>query len=168
MSARIVDDKFKKNKLQYFVQSMLAGCAVVAALFFFDVVTRPIIIASFGASAFIVFTRPHQKIASLRNVLGGYIAGIIVGMIIHYIIIIPAVENEFTVRVMYIISGGIAVFSAMFLMSIFDIEHAPAASIALGLVLNNWDAKTIIYILIGITIVSCIKQFTKRYMIDLS
>jgi len=163
---RIVDAKFRANKWRYAAQSALAALAVAAALLFFDVVRNPMIIASFGASAFIVFTRPNAGTSSPRYLIGGYVIGIVVGVAVHYATFLP-VEHDVTARALHIISGAAAVGISMFLMAVTETEHAPAAGISLGLVLNDWTFPTILFVVLGITVISGLHRIMKPRMMDL-
>ncbi|MGB2631009.1 MAG: HPP family protein [Candidatus Omnitrophota bacterium] len=163
---RYFDRKFQENKRQYIVQSLLAGFAVAFALVFFDVVRQPVIIASFGASAFIAFTMPQREISSPRRLIGGYLVGIVVGCLIHFLADIYN-ANYMLDRIMTVIAGGTAVCLAVFLMTITDTEHAPATSIALGLVINVWDLRTVLLIVAGISLISAIQRVFRPRMMDL-
>ena len=163
---KFLDKNFKPHKLQYVLQAVLGGLAICAVLFMFDIVKHPMVVASFGASVFIAFTRPHQKISSPRHLIGGYIIGIIVGVAIHYIFIDP-IDQESSYRFIYVLAGGLAVCLTMFLMTITMTEHAPSTSIALGLVINDWEMNTVVYILIGIVVISLIQKALKPLMMDL-
>lgn len=57
----------------------------------------------------------------------------------------------------------------MFLMVVFLCEHPPAAALALalGLVLNEWDAVTLLVIMTGIVALSIIKRVVMPLLTDL-
>jgi len=146
MRWEFIDKKFKENKKLYFLQSALATFTIFLILLFLDVVTHTAIIATLGATAFVVFAMPHAYISKMRVLKGGYIIGMIVGGLCSYAAnshIIAINGNE---EIAYIIFGGLAVGIAILLMVVTNTEHPPAAGMALGLVLNKWDYKTIIFI----------------------
>lgn len=124
------------------------------------------IIASFGASAFIVFARPHAETSKPRNLIGGYIVGIFVGAAVHYATVLP-IEHDVAVWVLHIVSGAAAVGISMFLMAVTETEHAPAAGIALGFVLNDWTFSTILFVVLGITVISVFHRLMRPRMMDL-
>ena len=138
----------------------------MCALLFFDVVRQPMIIASFGASAFLAFAFPKRRRSSPRCLIGGYFIGIIVGCSIHYLTEIP-LEQYLVLKMAHFVAGGLGVMISMFLMAITNTEHTPAASIALGFVINDWKWQTIILVMIGISLISIIKETLKPYVIDL-
>ena len=166
MTIRLLDAKFRNNKLKYIAQATMAGLAVGMALLFFDVVHQPAIIASFGASAFVAFTVPGQKFSGPRYLVGGYLIGVLVGGSVHFLTDVP-VDFYFAEKALYIVSGGIAVGIAMFLMAITNTEHAPATGIALGLVINDWTYRTIIMVIAGIIVISIIQRLMRFWMMDL-
>jgi len=51
----------------------------------FDVVTKAVIIAALGLSTFIAFTMPKAEVSKPRIMIGGYIVGIVVGCLCHYL-----------------------------------------------------------------------------------
>ena len=63
--------------------------------------------------------------------------------------------------------GGLAVGLAIFVMVITNTEHPPAASIALGLVLNGFEPRVILFILLGIVSLSVIKLALKPILKNL-
>jgi CBS-domain-containing membrane protein len=67
----------------------------------------------------------------------------------------------------FVIFGALAVGIAIFLMTITNTEHAPAAGIALGLVINQWSIKTIIFIIVAILWMSMVRKLLKPHLINL-
>jgi CBS-domain-containing membrane protein len=166
---RLLDQKFRSNKLKYFGQAVLGGLAVAIALQVFDVVNKPVIIASFGASAFIAFTMPNQPISRPRCLVGGYAIGLLVGVIISKLTTFPDFPADIYIlqKEVEITGGAIAVALAMFLMAITNTEHAPATGVALGLVINEWDLLTLGQVMSGIIIISAIQRLLRPWMMDL-
>jgi len=164
----IFDKKFKKNRLKYIFQCFLATLTIFAVLIFLDVLNEAALITALGASAFIVFTMPTQYSSDPRRLIGGYIVGLIVGFMFFLLSISTSsnqiFENEITLLVIF---GAISVGFAVFIMAVTNTEHAPAAGIALGLVINKWDYLTIIFIIIAILWLAGIRIILKNYLMDL-
>jgi CBS-domain-containing membrane protein len=164
----IFDKKFRKNTPKYIFQCFLASLTILAVLVFLDVLNEAALITALGASAFIVFTMPTQYSSDPRRLIGGYIVGLCVGFIFYLIstseLSNSLIGNHTTTLVIF---GSIAVGFAIFIMAVTNTEHAPAAGIALGLVINKWDYLTIIFIIIAIVWLAGIKIILKRYMMDL-
>jgi len=168
MTFIIIDKKFKKNTLKYIFQCVLATLTILAILLFLDILNEIAIITALGASAFIVFTMPKQYSSDSRRLFGGYIVGLIVGFIFYIIAILDFGKNIFgNPTTSLVIFGSIAVGFSIFIMSVTNTEHAPAAGIALGLVINKWDYITIIFIIAAVIWMFGIKTILKKYLIDL-
>ena len=164
----LFDKKFKNNPLKYIFQCFLATLTVLAVLLFLDVLNETAIITALGASAFIIFVMPTQYSSDPRRLIGGYIVGLIVGFIFYLIstsaVGVNLIENQTTLLVIF---GAISVGFSVFIMAVTNTEHAPAAGIALGLVINNWDYLTIIFIIIAIIWMAGVRLVLKKYLMDL-
>jgi len=164
----IFDQKFKYNKLQYFWQSSLAALTIFIVLLTFNVFTYAAIVASLGASTFIAFGMPRRASSKPRFLIGGYIVGLLVGLLfsfissLSFIASLPLVESFG-----FAIFGALAVGFSTFVMTITDTEHPPAAGIALGLVLSDCDLRIIVLIIVGIVLLSGIKELMKPHLKDL-
>jgi len=163
-----IDKKFKKNSLKYIFQCILATLTILAVLIFLDVLKETAIITALGASAFIVFTMPTQYSSDPRRLIGGYIVGLIIGLI-FYFLSQSQIKNifEFSETTTLVIFGAITIGFAIFLMALTNTEHAPAAGISLGLVINPWDYITIIFIVIAILWLASIRYLLRGYLMDL-
>ncbi len=165
---KIYDKKIKKNIKRYFLQCLLATLSILVILLFLNLFIHTTIIACLGATTFIVFAIPNSYGAQPRNLIGGYLCGIIVGIIgsllSNYLLSSFFIGKE---RILFIVFGSIAVGLAIFIMVITDTEHPPAAGLALGLVLGSWDYITIIIIICSILLMSGIKKVLGSVLIDL-
>lgn len=162
-----IDRKYKGHELQYLIQAVMAGLAVATVLILFDVVDHPAIIAAFGSSVFVVFTLPHRDYSRPRRLIGGYIIGIGTGCLFHVLAVLPT-DDYMMELLLHIVAGSLAVAISMFLMTILELEHAPAAGIALGFAINEkWIATTPIKVFLGIVVIVLIKQLIKKKLMDL-
>ncbi len=163
-----IDKKFRKNSLKYIFQCFLATLTILVVLIFLDILNEAALITALGASAFIVFTMPTQYSSDPRRLIGGYIVGLIVGFI-FYFVSQSQIKNifEFSDLATLVIFGAIAIGFAIFVMAVTNTEHAPAAGIALGLVINRWDYLTIIFIVIAILWLASIRYLLRGYLMDL-
>lgn len=163
---RLFDENFKKNRSRYILQSLLAGLSVGIALALFNVVEDPFIVAAFGASSFIAFGLPHSTMAKPRNLIGGYAVGSLIGGGLYFLTTIP-LEHPGALQAEHLLTCAVAVVLAMIVMTVTNTEHAPATSVALGLVINGWTPGVIVKVMIGITIISIINVVFKDKLIDL-
>lgn len=164
----IIDIKTRKNIWRYISQCILATGTILAILFFLDVLTETAIIAALGASAFIVFTMPNTYSSDPRRLIGGYFFGIITGFIFNFLSENIEIINFIGGNTSLIVFGALSTGVAIFLMTITNTEHAPAAGVALGLVINSWDYMTIIFILCAILLMAIIRKILRSKLMNLS
>ncbi|MFH2139105.1 MAG: HPP family protein [Candidatus Omnitrophota bacterium] len=165
---RILDPKFNQNKASYFLQSLLATLAIFVVLILLDARTNSAVIAALGASSFIAFTMPHAELSQPKFLIGSYLLGIISAGICYYLSILPFIKQiPFVSDFSCIIFGSIAVGLVIFLMVITNTEHPPAASLALGLVFNLFNLKSVFIVFSGIVCLSIIKAILKPVLKDL-
>ena len=169
-SIRVIDPKVRENLLNYLFQCLLATSIILISLLFLDILNETAIIASLGATSFIVFAMPKTYASSPRRLIGGYIIGISIGSICFYLGSINQIYfyTLFSTANLPIFFASIAVGLSIFLMTITNTEHAPAAGIALGLVINQWDAKSILFIIVVMLIMATIRHVLNPYLINLT
>ena len=161
------DEHFRlDNFKRYGLQCVLAGLAVLILLLVLDAVTQTVLIASLGASAFIAFAVPRSLHSDPRHLIGGYLVGLVSGVAMSSLDAIIATPGTWDHAVM-IIFGALAISLAMFSMVVTRSEHPPAAALALGLVLNEWNLTTLFVILSGVILLSIIKQIVLPMLMDL-
>lgn len=136
-------------------------------LLILDGVTQTVLIASLGASAFIAFAVPLSLHSSPRHMIGGYIVGILAGGSMSYLYSSIDVSILFIESAAMIVFGALATSVAMFVMVVTKTEHPPAAALALGLVLNEWDMLTLGVVLAGIVGLSIFKRMVLPLLMDL-
>ena len=166
---QIFDKKLKKYFPNYILQSLLATITLAIILYFENIFTHTAIIASLGATTFIIFAMPKYTAAQPRRIIGGHIIGIIVGVFCFYITsLVQNRENFFlTQNILEILIPSLSVGLSIFVMVITNTEHPPAAGTALGIVIQGWSYSTILVILITISILSLTKYLLKPWLEDL-
>ena len=165
---RFWDQKFTKNKARYLLQCLMAAVAVFILLVILDARRNTAVIAALGASSFITFTMPNARVSKPRFLIGGYLIGILSGVLSHHVSLLPFLADAAILsHLSSAIFGALAVGLAIFLMVVANVEHPPAASVALGLVLNNCDPRTILVVLGGIVCLSLIKRLIRPLLMDL-
>ena len=168
---KLIDEKVRKNIYNYIFQCLLATSIIFISLLFLNVLTETALIASLGATSFIVFAMPKTYASSPRRLIGGYSIGIGIGLICYYL---GSLTNSYSIINLFasnnspIVFASIAVGLSIFLMTITNTEHAPAAGIALGLVINQWDIKSVLFIIIVMLILSVTNHILQPYVINLT
>ena len=123
---------FIKHWKNYVFQSLLATASIFLVLIILDM-DEAVLIASLGATAFVVFALPEKFTAYPRNVIGGHFVGLLCGFFgiiaLHFL---PA-DNNILQNAIYAFTVGLSIF----IMTITDTEHPPAAGTAMGVVIKG-------------------------------
>lgn len=165
---RIFDEKFKNNKVRYLLQCALATLFIFILLLILDDISNITVIVALGASSFIAFTMPEARVSRPRFLIGGYLVGIATGCLCHHLSVMPLLAQLPIIQENpEVIFSALSVGTAIFVMAITNTEHPPAASLALGLVLNDCTTMTITVLLIGIISLSAIKAVLQPVLRDL-
>ncbi len=162
-------DRLRKDNIKrYALQCSLAAAVVLILLLVLDAVTQTVLIAALGASSFIAFAVPRSLHSSPRCLIGGYVVGIIAGYLMATLNMAFNFSGVANVHLGVIVFGALATGFAMFLVVATKTEHPPAAALALGLVLNEWDGMTLVVVMAGIIVLSICKQLVLPFLMDLS
>lgn len=162
---KIFDSRFSRNKSRYVFQCALATCCVLVVLAVLDVVADTVVIASLGASSFLVFAVPDGNVSRIRFLLGGYIVGCAVGTGCYWLAQwAPLVKLPVESATVY---GALAVGLTMFLMVITNAEHPPAAGVALGLVVQQWSWGTVLVAIAGVFALVTLRTLLRPVLIRL-
>jgi CBS-domain-containing membrane protein len=161
-------DRLRRDNLnRYLLQCTLASVVVLILLLILDTVTQTVLIAALGASTFIAFAVPRSLQSEPRYMIGGYLVGILVGSSIGTLSASIHYSDIVTAHVAMIVFGALATGLAMFVMVITKTEHPPAAALALGLVLNEWDFLTLVVVIVGVIVLTICKRLVLPILMDL-
>jgi len=150
-----IDEKFKKLWKYYIWQSFLAGVALFIIVLSLDK-GKMVVISAMGATAFIVFAMPHAVSANSKNVIGGHLVGLILGMIFFFFIDIP-----------YFYEFPIVVGIAIFIMVALDVEHPPAVGTALAVLIHEVSTDVLFIIIAVAVILSICHYYLRNHLKDL-
>jgi CBS-domain-containing membrane protein len=153
-----IAEELKLYWKNYVLQS-LAASGSIFVVFLILTTEDAVIIASIGATAFIIFAMPESITAKPRNVIGGHITGIIVGTLSA---LIPHQQTLASVAV-YSIAVGVS----MFIMVVIDTEHPPAAGTALGIAISGFSLNVTAILILSTLALSLIHHFFRRHLKDL-
>lgn len=154
-----IDREFRLYWKHYVLQSLLATASVFIVLYFLSW-QHAVIIASIGATTFIVFAMPDYITAQSRNVIGGHIVGLFCGFVFS---LIPHSALWLSALVY-----SLAVGTSIFIMVVTDTEHPPASGTALGVVMTGISLQVLIVVVMSIIILSVIHRLLKPYLKDLT
>lgn len=139
---RIFDPRVKRSPGSYLLQTMLATLALLAVLSVKDALSRTVVIAALGSTAFVLFVMPHSATASPRHVIGGHAIAVIVGSVAA----VFDAEGAF----FFALTGALTVGVSVLLMAITDTEHAPAAGTALGVVSHGFSWGLVLFLAVSV------------------
>ena len=158
---RSVADIARELKLywkHYVFQSLVASLAIFIVLLFLTI-QDAVIVASIGATTFIVFAMPKSITAKPRNVIGGHVVGIIVGSLcalIPHQLLLQSI-------VIYSLSVGFS----MFVMVVTNTEHPPASGTALGVAISGFSLQVTATMVASVVVLSLIHYCFKRHLRNL-
>lgn len=144
-------------------QSLLATGSVFLVLMILGM-EEAVIIASLGATAFVVFALPEKITAFPRNVIGGHFVGLCCGLAGIGLLHALPVTNNWVENAVYALAVGLSIF----IMTVIDTEHPPAAGTALGVVMKGYDPHVFIQVMIFAVIFTVIRLLLKKHMHDLT
>ena len=153
-----IRSRFMKLWKSYLYQSSLAG-AVVAIVLFILHINQAVVVASIGATAFIVFTMPKLSTAHPRRVVGGHIIGLACGSVMA---LIPHSTVPISV-IVYSVTVGLSIF----LMVASDFEHPPASGTALGVAISGFSLNVALAVIASSILLALAHHLLKRNLKDL-
>lgn len=144
------------------MQSLFATVSIFFVLVILGL-GEAVIVASLGATTFIIFALPHRFTARPRNVIGGHVAGLLSGYLCAFLIQVLPWNHYACNAALYALSVGLV----MFVMVITDTEHPPAAGTALGVCIEGYNPDVIITVLGAALLLSYVRWQFRKYMRDL-
>ena len=164
--SNFAEERFQKNYKNYIFQSSLLFVCVSLVLLL-DSLFGDIIVASLGASGFILFVTPHTNGSRSRNIIGGYFCGAVGGILFGLLHNQISGLHFFGVEYVLIFVCAAASALATFLMVITNFVHPPAAALALGLSAEPECIKIAMAAIIGVTILCTTRYILKKYLKNL-
>jgi len=149
-----------KIRWKAYLLQCIAATIVVFIIFFAITPERPVIVASIGASTFIVFAMPNNHTSQPKRVIGGHIIGILCGSIFSFfpqMALLPSI-------VIYSIAVGLSIF----LMVALNLEHPPASGTALGIALNGFSLQVAVAVILSTVVLSIAHILLCRKFCDLT
>lgn len=154
----------KRHWRNYVLQSLLASVSLFCVLVFLER-SKEVIIASLGATAFVVFALPNNLSAQPRNVIGGHIVGMACGFAGFWLLHLLPNPDQFVCK------AGVHAFAvglAIFIMVVINTEHPPAAGTALGVAIDGLDARLVASVLFFSVVFSAIRLLARGRLRDLA
>lgn len=153
-----IDSKFLKHWRKYLIQSPYAVTTV-----FFIIITlsnSPVIIASIGATAFIVFAMPNNIATEPKRIIGGHFLGFFIGSCFAVFQFMDVVLFKV---LWFLLLLGIAIL----FMVVLELEYPLAAGTALGMTLIAYSSTSVMTIFIRVLFLAIVGHLSKPYLKDL-
>ncbi|NIP66781.1 hypothetical protein GWN63_01605 [Candidatus Bathyarchaeota archaeon] len=135
--------------------SFLAGFTVlltfVTVYFVADVLEYGIILASLGATAFLVFVYPERDASRSKIIVGGYFVSSFSGALSHWLL------SDFLPW-----AAALSVGLSIFLMLLLGLEHPPASGIGLSFSLYSLSFQEVVSVMVGMVVFLALTAFFKR------
>ena len=160
---RTTRDKFDEVRLHwrnYVFQSALAAAAIFLVLLVLSLQEAAVVVASIGATAFIVFAMPNSITAQPRNVIGGHFVGMMSGALFASLAHPLALKSI----VMFPLAVGLSVF----VMVVTDTEHPPASGTALGVAMTGLSLDVALAVATSAVVLSLIHHLLGAHLRDLT
>lgn len=151
-------EEFLLSWRHYVLQSLFATLTLAVVLWFLRL-QNAVVVASIGASSFIVFAMPKNITAQARNLIGGHLVGLLAGSLCA---LIPQPEFHYSILV-YSLAVGISIF----IMVVIDVEHPPASGTALGVAITGFSWNVAIAIVTAVIVLSAVHRYANKYIRDL-
>ena len=150
--------KHKAHWKNYLWQSLLATMSMFLVLALLSL-QRAVIVASVGATAFIVFMKPGNPFAAPRNVIGGHLVGLVSGLVFA---LIPRPSP-----VIHLVLCALAVGCSMLAMALTNTEHPPAAGTALSVALAGVSWQIAAAVVTSAVLMALVHRLLQPYLRDL-
>ncbi len=158
----VLDPHARENIRPFVFQTLLATEVVVLSMLFLNFFLTEVMVAAIGSTAFVIFTLPRSHASSFRRVvLSHAICGAMGGLAAQVFLLGLPPLFESALR------GGLAVGISIFLMTVTDTEHPPAAGTALGFALEGFNLSAYIYVVAMSLILMGFKRVLKPYLRNL-
>jgi len=143
----------RERMLQCFVSAIAVGAVLI-----FVKNLNMLTVASFVGTACNLFVTPHSKVSRSRNVILGYVFGIIFGILGHMIAQYVGIES----------TSAFAVGLSILLMLYTDTIHPPAVASVLGIAVASSPFMSAVSLIFSVLPLIVIHNFLKQYMRDIS
>ena len=144
---------------RYVQQSLYAAMALFVVISLLQQ-QRMVIVASIGASAFIVFAMPQSTTAKPRNLIGGHLIGLLVGLLFSL-----APQSPILLHAAF---TALCVGGTVFFMVATDTGHPPAAGTALGVAMMGFSPTVVTSILASVTVLALAHRLLQSRLVDLT
>ena len=165
---RNLDPNVGRRLPNYLLQTALATVSLIVILLLVNAVLQAAIVVAIASSTFIVFIVPHSQAASSRRLIGGHLVAVVAGSLFSLIHALmgtdPGAEG---LGYLLNVLAALAVGTGILMMVMTNTEHPPAAGTALGLVIHDWTASAVVFVLVGAVILTVVRIMLRARLVNL-
>lgn len=167
----------KKTRVKAFaIQTTMAVCFIFMVLIGFNYVSSSTLLWAIGSgalssTAFIVFSHPMTKSAEPKQIIMGYVIGLLSGLFVSLVMHLSDRFAGITYDsgfYLYAMEAACSVGITLLIMNFFHVNHPPAAGIALVLVIDINSYNSLAVIALAVLFLSAVHHFLRGRMIDLA
>lgn len=155
-----LDNHFPSYWHKYVLQSVYAAITVFIITLILGL-EHAVVIASIGATAFIVFAMPKNISGQPKRIIGGHLLGFFIGSCFA---VFPLMDFLIFSALWHAGAVGITLFA----MVVLDFEHPPAAGTALGMTVTGYSQEAAIAIITSVIVLAFISHYAKPFIRDLA
>ena len=127
---------------------------------------------SLSSTAYIVFASPKSNAAKPRNIVGGYCIAVLCGAAVQLVIVhfgfLDIHRLQESVQCFAIFYSAVVVGLVIFLMSVFQFDHPPAAGLSLVVVIDMRSFRILIFLVLCSIVIARAKRLLAPYLKNLS
>ena len=166
----------KRLGLNLLWQPLLASIIIAMVLWGFSSQPTTNLVWALGAGAvsstvYIVFGAPRCNAARMRNIIGGYLVAIFCGVTIQAILTYFGFLNlphlNASLELIGVLNAAMVVGLVLFLMTLLQCEHPPAAGLSLVVVIDMRNHKILFIIIAYVCLIAAIKWLLSNNLKDL-
>lgn len=157
--------KNKKYITRYHViQSLLAGIFITIIILIGETFSNNVINAAIGSSVALLFLHPKNRQNRFKSLVIGNIVAILTFLLLIYLFLLFNQELYISISNKdFHVFSGLSLFICLFVMSITNSEHIPAAGTSIGLSITPLDYSLIIFIIFSVLILYLVKLILDKY-----
>ena len=152
----------------HLIQCLLAAIVITLIILVGETFSNNVVNAAIGSSVALVFLYPSNPQNKFRSLVLGNVVAILSFIVLNFLFSLFNQDLAITIfNKDFHFFVGVTFFLCIFIMSITNTEHIPAAGTSIGLSIHTLDYALIIFIFFSVTILYVIKVVIDKYGINL-
>lgn len=146
------------------IQSLLAGIFITIIILVGETFSNNVINAAIGSSVALLFLHPKNRQNRFKSLVVGNLIAIVTFILLHYIFLVFNQDLYISIsNKEFHIFSGIAFFVCLLVMTITNSEHVPAAGTSIGLSVNAFDLRLILFVVFSVLFLYAFKLVLDKF-----